>query len=256
MEIFKKIFSKIGKNKELGQEANVNLNDYKDFAKKGIFVFLIPNTTYQEILVALTKSFADKFGSIFYVSINRPAEKVSEVFRQNKIKTDKFLFVDSTDKDVKKELEYGKFAFISSPKYFENFNKELNQIIDREKMSCFIFDSLSTMLIYQDQNTIIRFMHDLIRKLTISDTTAVFTCLTNDINSILNKDISMFVDEVFDLSKEKEPKADYPNKTEEIERLEKELESVEKAVKSNLISNESYLKTKQRIEKKIGTLKK
>ena len=98
MGILNKMFGKSENKEPKSQESNINAKNYKDFAKNGIFVFLIPNTSYQEELVGITKSFADKFGKVLYVSINRPAEKVSEIFKQNKINTEKFLFIDSTSK--------------------------------------------------------------------------------------------------------------------------------------------------------------
>lgn len=228
--------------------------DYgQEFAKNRILVFVIPNVIYQDELLNITKSVAYKFDRIAYISINKPAEKVAEILGQDKIDTEKFLFIDAVNQDVNEITIYNNFALINSPSDLEKFKNGLYEILDKEKFDCVVFDSLSTMLIYQEANIVIRFMHDLIKRLTIANSAGTFTCLSEDVNTVLVKDVAMFVDRVIWASKQE--KKEETNKKNLIAKLENELNSIKQAFESKLISEQSYLATKRRIEEKLAKLK-
>ena len=59
-----------------------------------------------------------------------------------------------------------------------------------------MFDSLSTLLIYNKKETVSKFVHSVVNKIKASNITAVFTALEGDTQSALLKEIGMFVDEV------------------------------------------------------------
>lgn len=223
---------------------------------KKIILFIIPNTTYQSELLQISKSVADNYDRIAYISVNRPTENIREIFREENIDTKKFLFIDAISKGVKPDITDHGILFINSPKNFEKFKTELNQILDKEKVECLIFDSLSTLLVYQDQNNIIKFAHDLITKLMIAKASGIFSCLSEDVDSAVINDISMFVDEVVDISKEEETKPKDMEKKEIMDRLEERLKSVRDAYAIKLVSEQTYLKTKKRIENQLRILEK
>ena len=248
LDFFKRAEKEIIKN---------NMEVYnKEIIKNKNIIFLIPKETYQVELLNIVKIAADKFNRIVYLSINKPAEKVIEVLKENNIYTEKFLFVDAVNIQVAATIGYHNIAFINSPENFEKFNQEFNQLVDKEKFECIIFDSVSTMLIYKNQSTIIKFIHDFIKKISIENASVVFTCLLEDINSALVKDITMFVDKVIEIAKDQEAKGKESGKKVMINKLEKELESITKAYESKLISKESYLNTKIRTERRLKNLRK
>ena len=224
--------------------------------KNKVIIFLIPNKIYQAELLRIVESIANKFSRILYLSLNKPTESIIETFKEINIDTEKFLFVDGVNKDVQPNLTYNNIVFINSPENFEKFNTELNQIIENEKCECLIFDSLSTLLIYHDDTATVKFIHDLIVKLRLHNESAEFTCLLDDANSTLIKDISMFADEIINLEGEKTEITKNDLKREQIIKLENELKSIEQAYNSKLISEQSYLKTEERIIQKLKKLRK
>ncbi len=260
MAFFKKLLS--GKNevdkreikKQPTGEKNIKSYD-KEITKNRVVLFLIPNKIYQVELLRITKSVADKWSKILYISLNKPAEKVIETFGENNIDTKKFLFVDAITKGVKPNVSDHGITYINSPKNYEQFNIELNQILEKEKFECLIFDSLSTMLTYQDEKIIIRFAHDLLTRLIVAHASGEVICLLKDINTALVKNISMFADGVVDMKKEEIRQEDSKNK-EKIQKLEKELKSIRQAYAAKFVSERSYLKTKERIEKNLEKLRK
>ena len=202
MAFFDKIFKKSKNNEELNKTTTIKIYD-EEITSNRIIIFLVPNKTYQVELLHITKSAADKFGRVLYISLNKPAESIIKILKEIDIDTEKFLFIDAVNKKVKSEIAYHNTVLINSPENFKKFSIELNRTLEKEKFECVIFDSLSTMLLYQDAYVVTRFTHDLIAKLMIANVNGEFICLSEDINSVLLKDISMFADKVIDLDKEK-----------------------------------------------------
>ena len=88
-----------------------------------------------------------------------------------------------------------------------------------------------------------------------------FICLLGDSCAHLAKTITPFVDKISyisedgEISEEKGKKIDLKKK-EKIQSLVKELKAIEQAHASEFISEESYLKTKERIETTLKKLRK
>ena len=198
-----------------------------------------------------------------YLSLTKPAERVMEILRENNIDIKKFLFIDAATENVKSaSREANGIIFVSSPKNFEKFDAELNQIVkDLEKFDCIIFDSLSTLLIYKDESTVVKFTYNLIMDLMVIHASGDFICLLDDSCIHLAKTITPFTDKINyisedgEISEEKEKKIDLKKK-EKIQSFIKELKAIEQAHTSEFISEESYLKTKERIETELKKLKK
>ena len=237
----------------------INKHPYKEkVARSKIEVFLIPNKIYQEKLIEIIKNATQEFkGRLLYISLNKPAEKIIETLKKNNIDAGRLLFIDAVTKDIQADISDHGITYIASPKNFAQFNAELDRILEKDKPQCIIFDSLSTMLLYQPDLSIVKFTHDLITKLIVAHACGKFTCLTEDVNSTLIKDVSMFADDVIDMGEQREElvKGFSNKKDEEMAKLENELQAIKEAYAFKFLSEESYLASKQRIEAKLESLK-
>ncbi len=227
----------------------------EDIEKNSIVVFLIPNKIYQDRLLRIAKSVASRFDKVLYISLNKPAEKIIEILKRENIDARKFLFIDAITKRVKADASDHGIIFISPPADFDKFSTSLNQIIEKERVDGIIFDSLSAMLVYQDESTVIRFMHDFTAKLMVEHEFGGFICLLEDVNSALVKNMTTLADKVIDMGDEK---AEIRQEDSEviIAKLEKEISSIKQAYASKLISEQTYLHAKERILDKLRRLRK
>lgn len=247
--------------KKVSTEQKTKIGGYeKEITDNRVVLFLIPKRQYQAELLHITKIAASKFSNILYISLNKPAEKVIEVLKENNIDTERFLFVDGITKRVKANVSKQGIIFIKSPKNFEQFKAELNEILKKERKECLILDSLNTMLIYKDASTVIKFIHYLIAKLMAAHASGEIICLPENINPALARDIFMFVDAVIDMGKTEADTADTGQEelkiNEMASKLKNRLNSIRKAYAANFLSEQSYLETKKRIEKKLEKLRK
>jgi len=242
-------FGKLIMNKQHGKEKA---------AGSKIEVFLIPTKIYQEKLLGIVKNAVQEFkGRLLYISLNKPAEKIIETLQKNGVDAGRLLFIDAVTKDIQAGISGQGIVYIPSPQNFDQFNAELSQILEKEKFECFIFDSLSTILLYQPDLAIVKFTHDLITKLIVAHACGKFTCLIEDVNSTLIKDVSMFADGVIDMSEQRQAavKTYITKKEEAIAKLENELKAIKEAYALKFMSDESYLKSKGRVESKLESLK-
>ena len=237
------------------------------YPKKNI-IFLISNKIYSNELLNITRSAADKYAKIVYISLSKPAKRVLETLIENNIDTKKFLFIDAvTEKNETNSSNHG-IVHINPPENFEKFSAELNEIIGNlDNLECLIFDSLSTLLIYQDEITVIKFAHNLITNLAVDHASGQFICLLDDVSRHLVKTITLFADEVRYISEEGELSKEGEiievgekniglKEREKIQKLEKELKAMKEAHASGFMSEESFLRTKDRIESNLKRLRK
>jgi len=113
----------------------------------------------------------------------------------------KFFFIDAVTASVKTPEENDNVVFISSPRALTELNITLNKVLEVGNLDCTVFDSLSTLLVYEDQMTVIRFVHNVMAKLRTTNSKGVFTALKEDITTNLMKDLNMFADKVVELSR-------------------------------------------------------
>lgn len=139
---------------------------------------------------------AKDYSSVFYVSLNKTYSSLVKNLESNKIDANKFFFIDTVTKPIKPIKEADNCIFISSISAIGELSISITKILEKGKFESFIFDSLSTMLIYHDVATITKFIHNLITKLNELNCTSIFTCLEGDSNSPLIKDLGMLVDKV------------------------------------------------------------
>lgn len=170
-------------------------NITKDIKENDIMVLIIPNSSYGDSLKNLTSDMSKTFNKICYISLNKPHKSLLKGFEQKGAKTKKFFFIDAVGKGSNSEG----IAYITSPKALTELNIAITKALSSGLVDSALFDSLSTLLIYEDPSTVIKFTHSIISAFRNKSVKAVLTCLGGDAKSELIKDLSMFVDKVVEL---------------------------------------------------------
>ncbi len=90
---------------------------------------------------------------VVYLSLNKPHDNVEHFLRSNKINLNKMFFIDCVASDQKKDdvLHF-------KPNDIEHIRKAINAYMKYIKGRKFlIIDALTTLLIYNDENKVIKF---------------------------------------------------------------------------------------------------
>ena len=171
----------------------------KDINKNDIVVFLVPNKKYSAVLDNIVKTVSKSYKKICYVSLNKPYYTVLKTFSEAKLDTKNIFFIDCVSQKAKQSKGIN-VSYVSSPKALTELNITINNVLSKQKTEIMVFDSLSTLLVYQQSLSIIKFVHSIISTLRNSNSKCVFLCLKEDIKTDLVKDISMFADKVVHIS--------------------------------------------------------
>ncbi|MFH1364926.1 MAG: hypothetical protein ABIH52_04735 [Candidatus Aenigmatarchaeota archaeon] len=171
----------------------------KEMKDNDILILLIPNQNYADRINNIVEASTRAFNKICYTTTNRPYATLLASFEKRGIKTERIIFIDSATGSFKKIESKSKVIFISSPRALTEMNIEINKVIDKENVKQMLFDSLSTLLVYEQTSTVIKFSHSIISKLRSSNVKAVLTCLKDDMDSEIIKDLSMFVDKMVEI---------------------------------------------------------
>lgn len=140
-------------------------------------------------------SAAQKFNKICYVTINRPYHTFSGFFEVNKIDPQKFFFIDCITKSVVgKTHKNNGVIFVSSPNDFEGIEKKIRQVLQKQKIDLLIFDSLSSLLIFEKGVFVTKFIHGLAAMIKGFQGKSVFIALEKDAGLDMAKKIGMLMD--------------------------------------------------------------
>lgn len=171
--------------------------DVTKHLKEGkIIVFVVSNKKYVERINDITLAVTKTNKSVIYVSLNKPYNVLIDTFLKKKIDVKKLSFIDSVSSKVSKPKDY-KVSFVSSPKALTELSITMNEML--KSTDSMIFDSLSTLLVYEDPSTVIKFAHSVISKIRTTNKEFVIISLSEDVDKSVLKDIGMFVDKVVTL---------------------------------------------------------
>ena len=167
----------------------------KEIEENQIMVVVVGNKAYANQLKSITLHLSQTFKKVCYVNLNKPAGTLLKEFEKYKIDVKKLYFVDATRYTDK----YERVLHISSPKALTELTLAIDNTISLAKIDFVIFDSLSTLLIYHDPATVVRFTHNLMSLLRRSDTKTIFISLKEDMKTDFMMDLIMFADKIVNL---------------------------------------------------------
>jgi archaellum biogenesis ATPase FlaH len=165
------------------------------YLKQGkIIVFVVSNKNYIDRINDITLAVTKTSKNVIYVSLNKPYNILVETFEKKKIDVKKLSFIDCVSGRVSKPKDF-KVSFVSSPKALTELSITMNEML-KPAVDAMIFDSLSTLLVYDDPSTVVKFAHSVISKIRTTNKEFVIVSLSEDADKNVLKDIGMFVDKV------------------------------------------------------------
>ena len=164
-----------------------------------IVLSVVPKNEYSQDLVRLIKIIAKQNNSVCYVSANKPMRAILKLFDKTGVDPKKFLIIDCITTGPLTEKRAGSTIFMRSPKNLTGLAITVGEAVDQGVENIFV-DALSTFIIYTESPAVVRFAHSLITRLRVADKKGVFIIVKGDIGKGLLDDLSMFVDNVIELT--------------------------------------------------------
>jgi archaellum biogenesis ATPase FlaH len=164
--------------------------------KKGeILVVLIPRAAYHNKKLDLVTQLSGKTKSVCYVNLTSSTSALMDSLA-TKVSLNKFLFVDGTKSGVNSDLD--NCVCIGSPESLTGLSLAVKKALQTGSFNVLFFDSISALLVYNDPDTVTRFLHDLFSSLRDLGVSAVFTAQAGTSKSVLG-DVCMFADNSLNL---------------------------------------------------------
>lgn len=155
-------------------------------------VWVCDTDNYSKLIDNLFKEAEKKFNSIGVIESNKPVETIFNKSK-NLLHRGKFLFIDCITGKSKNARDTAQLIYASGPSGLTELSIILSELI--KKVDLLIFDNLSTLLIYNNDIILTKFLHSTITKMRATNTKAVYIILKKDFKGPL-KDLELFADKV------------------------------------------------------------
>lgn len=171
--------------------------------KEGDIVLLsVPSKKLIEINTKLLKEYITKKNyDVVYVTVNKPFSDLIENFKREKINTNKIFIIDAvTPQELINPIRTENAVFVGSPKVLTNISITTISAIERIKTAkMLIFDSISTLLIYNDFEIVKEFIHFITTKLKELKITVIMNCIKEMNNKETLAQLNAFADEIINI---------------------------------------------------------
>ncbi len=163
---------------------------------------LLSEEQYINRLCDMVNSVKQAGSKICYVCVSRPYKDVIAELKRSKINTDFFFFIDVLSSHYGKPEPRKDCIFLDSPKDLDAIRNAIEWAIEKNDCTVLLFDTLSNLLVYQENFPILKFAHsltlergeDVIKLFLIMKDNPV---LENESKELIS-DLSMFADKTMD----------------------------------------------------------
>lgn len=170
------------------------------FRANDVTIFLCPGEKHQTALESLAQESQRTYSGAVIVSYRQPANVLNQSLARAKIDTAKFFFVDVMTSTTHKLEKSPNTMFISSPGDLTELGLMLSELLRSRAFPVMIFDNVSAMLVYQEHDAVVQFLHNLITKCRVANVRLAFIMSQEEGSIQLLKDLQMFMDDVIELS--------------------------------------------------------
>ena len=172
--------------------------DNKVIKEGNVILFVIPVKKLIELNTQLLKWYiTEKKYGVVYVTVNKPFSTLIEHFQKEKIDTSKIFIIDAISPH---EVRAGNAVFIKSPKELTNISITTTSTLEKLKTAkILIFDSISTLLVYNKFEVVKDFIHFITNKMKELKVTFVMTCIKEMTDKKTLSDLRAFVDNIIEV---------------------------------------------------------
>jgi len=177
--------------------------ELEDLPENFIIGVVMPNDSYEDANMHLLSFLINrKKASGGYVSINRPYSNVIDNLKNRDIKTDNIFFIDCITKSLGGKLPEDKnCVFVDSPSHLTDISVALHEFFTSsgEKNRFLYIDSLSTLTIHNQLDSVLKFVHYVTGKMRIFGFNGIMLSLHEESDKKLISELGQFCDKVIHL---------------------------------------------------------
>ncbi len=165
-----------------------------------VILVKIKSDVYTKNIKEIAKILSSK-NKLLFITLNKSSDSLISSFKKYKINVGNIYFLDAITRTFTKPRRIKNSTFVRSPQALTEIGIEFTKIIKKFKPDCIVFDSLSTLIIYEDdiRTGLNRFITSIINKALRNNLKIIFFCLKSDENSRLIKNISIVAEKIINI---------------------------------------------------------
>ena len=176
----------------------MRLEIQKQLNKNQNIILSCTNRTYAKICKGLHKSLPKKLKKICVVTTNKSSDALIKQFQEWKIDPDKYYFIDCVSAKLQHTKELKNCAYIRSPQYLTGLSIAIPQILKNKKIEVMVLDNISTLLLYNNELAVTKFLHHNITQIKSTNVKAIYLIMAEDLQKIV-KTVSLFADAIIEM---------------------------------------------------------
>ncbi len=165
-------------------------------------LLLVESTDYTDIREALLKTLSARNNLVIYITLNKSYDNLKKLTRKLNIREGSIFYIDMISKKEHEDAEKGQdVLFLQSPRCLTDLSiaiTEINESVKAENR-VIILDSLSTMAIYNTQDTATKFAHFIATEARKWESTVIMFALKHQINTEVKEILSQFCDKIIEI---------------------------------------------------------
>ena len=167
-------------------------------------IILMEEKEYLSKLEEIIKSVEKTRTKICYVCLSKTVKDVAEDLKNKGFRTSDFFFIDVLTSHYQEPEMRSNCIFVRSPNNLASIRVAIKKAVDEKNCSVILFDTISTLLIYQQTHTVVDFTHHLISEDAKENIKKLFIVLKHDTVTVeeserLTKDLGMFADKTISM---------------------------------------------------------
>ncbi len=165
----------------------------EDMQDNNFLLVIMDEKEYMHELSEIIKSVEKTKTRICYVCLNTPYRSIAEQFKTIGINTKNFFFVDGVSRICRPSEK--NCIFVSAPSNVAELDSAIKNAVEKKKCSTIVFDTISTLLVYQDSLSILHMTNNF--SLESKKVKKIFLVIKERRqDSSFIKDLRMFADKV------------------------------------------------------------
>ncbi len=156
-------------------------------------VVICQGSDYTKKITNLYKEVSKKFKKICLVTIRKSSAALINEFEKQHINYSNYYFIDCLS--VKSTKEPEQRLYISSPTALTELALAIQKVRSKHKVDLIILDNISSLLVYNQELMVLKFLHSIMTKIRKTNTKAIYPVLQESKKEFI-ADLSMFADAV------------------------------------------------------------
>ncbi len=173
----------------------------KELEKIQNIILVVPDENYKERIMNILKGISLKKKSICFVSVNKTKKTLEKEIKEKKINQKNIYFIDCISKSISKgKISWSdeKTQYIDNPNSLTQISLAILKLMEKTKIDYLILDSINTLLIYNNEKSVLKFVHHTTGKLKENSTGGILVYLKQELDPKLLKAFAQFSDKVIE----------------------------------------------------------